>query len=79
MVQIVFHDQGTGIPAHIIDKVLNPFFSTKPAGSGTGLGLAISHGIVSNHNGKLTIESEDTEYTKVTVLLPAALPENTNF
>jgi PAS domain S-box-containing protein len=78
MVQIVFHDQGTGIPAHIIDKVLNPFFSTKPAGSGTGLGLAISHGIVSNHNGKLTIESEDTEYTKVTVLLPAALPENTN-
>jgi PAS domain S-box-containing protein len=78
MVQVVFHDQGTGIPAHIIDKVLNPFFSTKPAGSGTGLGLAISHGIVSNHNGKLTIESEDTEYTKVTVLLPAALPENTN-
>jgi PAS domain S-box-containing protein len=75
MIQVVFHDQGTGIPANIIDKILNPFFSTKPAGSGTGLGLAISHGIITNHGGKLLVESEEGEYTKVTLLFPAA-PEN---
>jgi len=72
MVEIVFHDRGIGIPANIIDKVLNPFFSTKPSGSGTGLGLAISHGIITTHGGKLFIESSEGEYTKVTTLFQAA-------
>ncbi|MEJ2691115.1 MAG: HAMP domain-containing protein [Deltaproteobacteria bacterium] len=65
-------DFGTGIPEEILAKVKNPFFSTKPAGSGTGLGLTISHGIVTDHGGKLRIESSDGEYTKVTLLLPVA-------
>jgi PAS domain S-box-containing protein len=63
-------DFGTGIPEEVLKKVKNPFFSTKPAGSGTGLGLTISHGIVTDHGGKLTLESEIGEYTRVTLLLP---------
>jgi len=63
-------DFGTGIPEEVLKKVKNPFFSTKPAGSGTGLGLTISHGIVTDHGGKLTLESEMGEYTRVTLLLP---------
>lgn len=65
-----FYDHGSGIPSEIIDKVINPFFSTKPAGRGTGLGLAISHGIIADHGGRLLFESVEGEYTKVTVLLP---------
>ncbi len=68
---VTFLDYGTGIPSSIIDKIYNPFFSTKPSGIGTGLGLAISHGIITDHGGKLMFESTYGEYTKVTVLLPA--------
>jgi PAS domain S-box-containing protein len=70
--RIVFHDRGIGIPARILDKVLNPFFTTKPEDQGTGLGLSISHGIVSKHNGKIMFESKEGEYTKVMVDFPLA-------
>jgi len=70
VIDISFYDTGVGIPAQIIDKVINPFFTTKPAGQGTGLGLAISHGIVTDHDGKLIIESVEGEYTKVTTRFP---------
>jgi PAS domain S-box-containing protein len=69
-IEITFVDYGTGIPSSIIDKIYNPFFSTKPSGIGTGLGLAISHGIITDHGGKLIFQSSYGEYTKVTVLLP---------
>lgn len=69
--EVTFLDYGTGIPSAVIDKIYNPFFSTKPSGIGTGLGLAISHGIVTDHSGKLIFESNYGEYTKVTVMLPA--------
>lgn len=68
---ITFIDYGTGIPSTILDKIYNPFFSTKPSGIGTGLGLAISHGIITDHGGKLIFESHYGDYTKVDVLLPA--------
>lgn len=71
-IETVFHDNGIGIPSNILDKVMNPFFSTKPAGVGTGLGLAISHGIVTDHDGKLIIESIKGEFTKVAVFFPLA-------
>ena len=64
-IEITFLDYGTGIPSSIIDKIYNPFFSTKPSGIGTGLGLAISHGIITDHGGKLIFESKYGEYTKV--------------
>jgi signal transduction histidine kinase len=55
----------------MMDKVYNPFFSTKPSGIGTGLGLTISHGIITDHGGKLTLESKNKDHTKATILLPA--------
>jgi PAS domain S-box-containing protein len=70
-VVVTFIDYGTGIPSAILDKIYNPFFSTKPSGIGTGLGLAISHGIITDHNGKLAFESKYGDYTKVAVRLPA--------
>ena len=69
-VRIVFHDYGTGIPAGVIDKVVNPFFSTKPNRMGTGLGLSISHGIITEHGGKLMISSIEGEFTKIIIKLP---------
>jgi signal transduction histidine kinase len=71
-VKITFYDRGTGISADKIDKVIDPFYTTKPRGVGTGLGLSISHGIISDHGGKLLIQSVEGEFTKVHVLLPAA-------
>ncbi|MCC6346051.1 MAG: PAS domain-containing protein, partial [Nitrospirales bacterium] len=68
-VRITFHDRGTGMPPGVLDKIINPFFSTKS--SGTGLGMSISHGIICDHGGKLLIESEEGEFTRVTVELPA--------
>ena len=69
-VRTTFYDSGTGIPENILDKISNPFFSTKPHGDGTGLGLSISYGIIKNHKGKLSFESVEGEYTKVMVDLP---------
>ena len=69
-VRIVFLDNGTGINANIIDKVVNPFFSTKPNRMGTGLGLSISHGIISEHGGKLLINSVEGDFTIITINLP---------
>lgn len=70
-VRVVFYDRGAGISADIIDKVMHPFFSTKPSGIGTGLGLSISHGIIQSHGGRLSLESVDGTYTKVSIELPA--------
>ncbi|MGA9539423.1 MAG: ATP-binding protein, partial [Desulfobacterales bacterium] len=69
-IRMIFKDNGTGIPAAVIDKVMNPFFSTKTEGKRTGLGLSISHSIVEEHGGRLSIESEEGRYTKVVVELP---------
>jgi signal transduction histidine kinase len=75
-VRIVFHDRGAGISSSIIDKVVNPFFSTKPNRMGTGLGLSISHGIITEHGGKLIINSIEGEYTKIIIDLPASVKES---
>jgi len=69
--RIVFTDYGVGIPANLLTKIINPFFSTKPKGQGTGLGLSISQRIVENHGGRFFIDSVDGEYTRVTIDLPA--------
>lgn len=69
-VEIIFCDHGIGISDSIKDKVLNPFFTTKPLNKGTGLGLSISYNIVSKHGGKLIVESSEGKYTKISVLLP---------
>ena len=69
-VRIKFRDNGMGIPAKVMDKVFDPFFSTKPVGEGTGLGLSISHGIVTNLGGQLWLQSEEGRFTEVWVELP---------
>jgi PAS domain S-box-containing protein len=69
--QVIFYDHGKGIPADKIDKVLNPFFTTKPSGKGTGLGLSISNKIIKDHNGKLEIDSTEGKFTKVVISLPS--------
>ncbi len=70
-VRTIFYDRGTGIPDGVREKVLSPFFSTKPSGHGTGLGLSISHGIIKDHGGRIMIESEEGSYTRVIVDLPS--------
>ena len=70
-VRLTFRDTGTGIPAGLIEKVVDPFFSTKPSGQGTGLGLSICNGIIRDHGGTLRIKSVEGEFTSVTVDLPA--------
>ncbi|QSQ19086.1 AAA family ATPase [Pyxidicoccus parkwayensis] len=79
--EVRLRDNGTGIPRELMDKVLIPFFTTKPRGEGTGLGLSICHDIVVQlHGGKLEVESEPGEYTEIRIRLPrrAATPPPPN-
>ena len=74
--QIVFYDRGMGIAPDKIDKILNPFFTTKPRGKGTGLGLSICNKIVMDHGGKIELDSVEGEFTKVIINLPVATHKN---
>ena len=70
-VEIYIRDNGIGIPDEIKDKLFQPFFTTKPAGSGTGLGLSISYEIVvQEHGGKIEISSQPGEFTEFVISLP---------
>ncbi len=69
--EVRIRDNGTGIPRDILDKVFNPFFTTKPAGQGTGLGLSMSYDIViSGHGGELRVDSEEGRFTEFILRLP---------
>jgi signal transduction histidine kinase len=69
-VEVTVKDNGRGIPDGIKEKIFQPFFTTKPAGSGTGLGLSLSYDIVKAHGGKLSVESKAGEGTAFVVQLP---------
>ncbi|MDH3648084.1 MAG: ATP-binding protein [Saprospiraceae bacterium] len=71
--QISVKDNGGGIPKKILDKIFQPFFTTKPTGQGTGLGLSLSYDIVKVHNGELKVETEEGEGTEFVIELPIAL------
>ncbi len=71
-VEIRFEDTGHGIPEEYMDKIFDPFFTTKEIGHGTGLGLAISYGIVKEHRGTISAESQVGKGTTFTVRLPVA-------
>ncbi len=73
-VKIAIVDRGVGIPESIIDKVFDPFFSTKQEGS--GLGLATCHSIVNKHDGHILVDSEPGKGTVFTIFLPAAKDQN---
>lgn len=69
-VSITVEDNGNGIPDSVKDKIFQPFFTTKPAGSGTGLGLSLSYDIVKAHGGELEVESNENEGTNFTIVIP---------
>ena len=73
-VEIRVRDNGNGIPPDVIDKIFNPFFTTKPTDQGTGLGLALSNDIVREHGGTIKVHSEPKEFTEMTIALPAVRP-----
>jgi signal transduction histidine kinase len=64
-------DTGAGIPDESIDKIFDPFYTTKPVGEGTGLGLSICHKIVEDHNGSIDVISEEGKGTTFSIRLPA--------
>ena len=68
-VEIKIGDNGDGIPKDIIDKIFQPFFTTKPTGEGTGLGLSLSYDIVKAHGGTINIQSEPNKETVFTIIL----------
>ncbi len=67
---IEIKDTGCGIPAEVIPRIFEPFFSTKEVGKGTGLGLYIAHNLVQRHKGRILIESSPGKGTTATILLP---------
>ncbi|MGH7886203.1 MAG: ATP-binding protein [Thermodesulfobacteriota bacterium] len=68
---ISFEDNGKGIPEEVINKIFDPFFSTKPVGKGTGLGLSICNNIVRDHSGRLSIRNRDEGGVISEIILPA--------
>ena len=69
-VEITISDNGIGIPQKVLDKIFQPFFTTKPAGQGTGLGLSLSYDIIKVHGGELKVETKEGEGSKFIIQLP---------
>jgi signal transduction histidine kinase len=69
-VWISVNDNGSGIPQKILDKIFQPFFTTKPTGQGTGLGLSLSYDIVKAHGGELKVHTQEGRMTEFTIHLP---------
>jgi two-component system, NtrC family, sensor kinase len=70
-VEIRVKDNGNGIPQKVIDKIFQPFFTTKPTGQGTGLGLSMSYDIIKAHGGELSVESKEGNGAEFIVQIPA--------
>ena len=65
-------DNGIGIPDNIKEKIMQPFFTTKPTGEGTGLGLSLTYDmVVKGHGGSITVDSKEGEFTEFIVTLPS--------
>ena len=71
-VEIKVSDNGNGIPQNIVDKIFQPFFTTKPTGQGTGLGLSLSYDIVKAHGGEIKVETNENEGTEFTIQFPTS-------
>jgi signal transduction histidine kinase len=69
-IMIIVNDNGIGIPSKILEKIFQPFFTTKPTGEGTGLGLSLSYDIIKAHEGEIKVESVEGEHTAFTISLP---------
>ena len=69
-IEIKVADNGNGIPQKVIDKIFQPFFTTKPTGQGTGLGLSLAYDIIKAHGGEIKVETKENEGTEFTIRLP---------
>ncbi len=70
-IEITVKDNGIGIPAHVLDKIYQPFFTTKPTGDGTGLGLSLSYDIITKgYKGELKVETKEGEFAEFIIVLP---------
>jgi signal transduction histidine kinase len=69
-VEILVKDNGNGIPQKVLDKIFQPFFTTKPTGQGTGLGLSLSYDIVRAHGGEIKVETKEGEGSEFVISLP---------
>ena len=72
-VSISVRDNGNGIPQKVLDKIFQPFFTTKPTGQGTGLGLSLSYDIVKAHGGEISVNTREGEFTEFVVHLPVSV------
>ena len=70
-VEIVLKDNGNGIPQNIVDKIFQPFFTTKPTGQGTGLCLSLAYDIIKAHGGGIKVETKEGEGSEFIIQLPA--------
>lgn len=77
-IRTTIEDHGHGVAEDVLDRMFDPFYTTKPRDKGTGLGLSISHGIVKDHGGKLTVETEIGQWTRIHVDLPVTDQASTN-
>ncbi len=69
-VEIRVEDNGSGIPQNIVDKIFQPFYTTKPTGQGTGLGLSLSYDIIKAHGGEIKVETKEGEGSEIVIQLP---------
>ena len=69
-IEIKVSDNGNGIPQKILDKIFQPFFTTKPTGQGTGLGLSLSYDIIKAHDGEIKVDTKEGEGAGFTITFP---------
>jgi signal transduction histidine kinase len=69
-VEIKVEDNGNGIPQKVVDKIFQPFFTTKPTGQGTGLGLSLAYDIIKAHGGEIKVKTNENEGTEFIIELP---------
>ena len=75
-IKISVKDNGQGIPQKVLDKIYQPFFTTKPTGEGTGLGLSMSYDIIKAHGGELKVETKEGEFAEFTIILSSPIKTN---
>lgn len=73
--ELIVQDDGQGMSQEQVDRVFDPFYSTKPIGEGTGLGLSVVHGIIKSHSGTISVESQPDKGTRFRILLPIVFDE----
>jgi signal transduction histidine kinase/ligand-binding sensor domain-containing protein len=69
-VEIKVKDNGNGIPQKVLDKIFQPFFTTKPTGEGTGLGLSLSYDVIKAHGGEIRVNTKEGEFTEFVIQIP---------